>query len=87
MLNDNSEVPTHVYVLIGALALLAAIGVVTYDKIQMTAMLENPELVQKVIASSAFEKSVGQETNKTLSTLDLQALLAGSDELQSLVTK
>ena len=86
MLNDKSTAPTHVYVLIGALALVVTIGVVTYDKIQLTTMLDNPELVRKVVASSAFRKSVEQEMSKALSAVDLQGLLAESDELQALVS-
>lgn len=87
MPNDNPRVPTHVYGLIGALAIVTAISVIAYNKMQMAAMLENPELTQKIIASSAFKKSVEQETNDSVSAVDLQALLFEGDELKSMVSR
>lgn len=87
MRDQQTKVPTHIYVLIGTLAVAGALGIVAYNQAQMAAMLENPELVQKVVESNALRTSIERETDSSLSALDLEALLNESNVLQSMVTR
>ena len=84
---NQQSTPARVYVMIVAVAITTALGVATYDKTQRAAMLENPELVEKLVESEALKRLIEQEASRSLADLDWQAVLSESDELQSWVSQ
>ena len=88
---QSPRVPTHIYVLVFAVAIITALGVSIYNTRFAQALVSSSETASQISASDSFAKAVDEGVERALQSdnteIDLDTLLSKSTLLQNLINQ